>query len=392
MENIRRDQISVGVPVVVSQASFGLRSWGPWQFPAIQRLPDGRLQIGYHVAADSATDYGIPPGGAISDDNGNTWRLMKPEETPYPPSWASETLILPNGDFLRQVQLRSVPLRDIRAKLPPLFVVSNADVSLYLAKDMPKELGGFRFSRLKRGSDKWMEETAEVNVLGAVHAARSGVLAFPWIQRIRIAPDGTLWGSGHTSVIGGALQRQSGVYFLRSMDSGHTWNLLSEISYQPDKKADKFWNERDGFTEPNITFLPDGSIFCLIRTTDGKGVGPLYKSRSTDKGKTWGKPVVFDDLGVWPALLTLKSGVTLASYGRPGLYIRASKDPVGKSWASRVIIVKPGKQGEDTCSYSDMIALSDHSALIVYSDFNYPDEQGKSRKTILVRKIILGGK
>ena len=392
MQNIRRDQIAVGVPVFVSQASLGLRSWGPWQFPAIQRLPDGRLQIGYHVAADSATAYGIPPGGAISDDNGNTWTLMKPEETPYPPSWASKTLILPNGDFLRQVQLRSVPLRDIQEKLPPLFVVSSANVSLYLAKDMPKELDGFRFSRLKKGSDKWIEETAEVNIPGAVCAVTSGVLTFPWIQRIRIAPDGTLWGSGHTSVIGGALQRQSGVYFLRSMDSGHTWNLLSEISYQPDKKADKFWNERDGFTEPNITFLPDGSIFCLIRTTDGKGVGPLYKSRSTDKGKTWGKPVVFDDLGVWPALLTLKSGVTLASYGRPGLYIRASKDPVGKSWASRVIIVKPGKQGEDTCSYSDMIALSDHSALIVYSDFNYPDEQGKSRKTILVRKIILGGK
>ncbi|MBT3341443.1 MAG: hypothetical protein HN404_00475, partial [Gemmatimonadetes bacterium] len=52
-------------PVVVSQADPELRNWGPWQFPAIQRLPDGRLAVGYHVEADSATAYGKPPGLSI---------------------------------------------------------------------------------------------------------------------------------------------------------------------------------------------------------------------------------------------------------------------------------------------------------------------------------------
>lgn len=394
MQNTLGPRIILDAPVVVSQAPIGLKDWGPWQFPAIQRLPDGRLQIGYHIAEDSASAYGTAQGVTISDDNGQSWKEVKADEALPSCSWTSKTLILPNGDLLHQVQLKSRKLEDIQEKLPLSFTTCTGGygekITLYSAEKMPKELAGYRFSRFKKGIGKWIEETADVNMPGAVRGVTSGVLTFPWIHRIKIAPDGTLWGISHSRrVVDGVLQKYTAVCIIRSLDNGRTWNLLSEIAYQPDKKADRFWDKREGFTEPNITFLPDGSIFCLIRTTDGKGVGPLYMSRSTDNGKTWNTPAVFDDSGVWPALLTLKNGVTLASYGRPGLYIRATDDPADKSWGCKVAIVNPGELHKDTCSYSDLIALNGQSALIVYSDFNYPDKQGKPRKTILVRKITL---
>ncbi len=40
--------------------------------------------------------------------------------------------------------------------------------------------------------------------------------------------------------------------------------------------------------------LPDGSIFCLLRTTEGLVVSPMYWSKSTDNMKTWSKPKYFD--------------------------------------------------------------------------------------------------
>ena len=393
VQNTPGPKIILGVPVVVSRAPLGLTKWGPWQFPSIQRLPDGRLQVGYNIGADSATAYGAQPGVAVSGDDGKTWTEMKPSDPAFP--WVSGLMVLPNGDLLRQVVLRSRKLQDVQEKLPPPFAIwtdkLGGKVTTYLAEQMPKDLAGYRFSRLKKGSREWVEETADVNMPGAVRAVTNdgNVLVFPWIQRIKIAPDGTLWGIDHSlRVVDGALRTPLAIVFLRSTDYGHTWNFISEIPYQPDKEADSLWDKNDGFEEPNITFLPDGSVFCLIRTSEEKAE-PMYQSRSTDNGRTWSKPVVFDDLGVWPALLTLKNGVTLASYGRPGLYLRATNDPDGRSWGGRVTVVNPGGWGRDTCSYSDLIALDDHSALIAYSDFNYPDAAGKPRKTILVRKVTL---
>jgi hypothetical protein len=383
-------EIILGDPIVVAQAPPEIRNWGPWQFPAISRLPDGRLMIGYHIAEDAATAYGAQPGVAISDDNGGTWKTT--DATPAPATWTSKSLTLSNGDLLRQVSLKSRTVADIQQKLPPPLTTWTAGYGekyiIYSDKDMPVELAGWRFARLKKNSTTWVEETAEVHIPNDIRVVTGGVLVFPWIHRIKIAPDGGLWGIGFTlRVVNRVMQKQLSVYFLRSVDAGHTWNLLAEIPYQPDQNMDKFWDQREGFTEPDITFAPDGSILCLIRTTDGSGIGPLYQSRSMDNGKTWSKPAVFDDLGVWPIFLRMENSVTLVSYGRPGLYVRATQDPSCESWGPRIPIVNPAKLGTDTCSYSDLLALDSKTALIVYSDFNYPDNQGQPCKTILVRKL-----
>ena len=116
----------------------------------------------------------------------------------------------------------------------------------------------------------------------------------------------------------------------------------------------------------------------------------MYWSRSTDEGRTWSDPEVFDNLGVWPAIITLNNGVTLTTYGRPGIYLRATADLSGIEWEDRYEIMAPDASGlTNTCAYTDLIALDDNTAYLIYSDFYYPDDEGKKRKTILGRKITV---
>ena len=44
---------------------------------------------------------------------------------------------------------------------------------------------------------------------------------------------------------------------------------------------------------------------------------------------------------------------------------------------------------DGACNNPELIALNSNTALLVYSDFYYPDEQGVKRKTILCRKITV---
>ena len=58
------------------------------------------------------------------------------------------------------------------------------------------------------------------------------MLVFPWFyqDRIRVAPDGSLWAvRASQRLVEDALQIKYGVLFVRSTDSGHTWNMWSEI-------------------------------------------------------------------------------------------------------------------------------------------------------------------
>lgn len=379
--------ISFSEPSVVSQAPQDVTRWGPWQFPYIERLSDGRLHVRYHIAADSATAYGLPNGHAVSSDQGQTWETVQSIDAPG-------GLLLPSGDRLRSVALPSKRREEVHLPEPIAETRGTYRVQYvhYRAEDVPPDLDGWRFARLAARGGGWVEETAAVHIPGAVRTVAEDVLVFPWLyqDRLRVARDGSLWATLHAKrMVGGKLQEKHRVLFLRSTDEGHTWDLQSEIPYQPHPSADPFASQRDGFTEPEFNFMPDGSILCLIRTTDGLGVGPMYVARSTDGGRAWTRPTVYDDCGVWPQLLTLGNGVTLAAYGRPGLYARATADPSGQAWETRQAVIEPGEIGKDTCSYADIIALDERTALLVYSDFNYPDAQGRGCKTILTRKILV---
>ena len=379
-------QLTLGTPVIVSQAPSHVKDWGPWQFPAIERLGDGRLHVSYHIEADSATAYGLPVGHAVSADNGQTWQPVN--DVPV-----DGGLLLPNGDRLRTVVLRSRPVAELT--LPePLGVqhgTYGSTYKIYTLDSLPPELrDGWRFNRRRAGATQWVDETATVNIPGEIRYSDNSVFTFARMRQMKVAPDGSLWGFVYIwRAPDGVFRPKWLPVFLRSTDHGHTWDFLSEIAFYGDPAVDPVWDKRDGFAEPNVTIMPDGSLFALLRTTDGLGIGPLYSCASHDNGKTWSTPRVFDSLGVKPVMLTLKTGVTLAAYGRPGVYLRATSHPAGAIWGERVTVIAPGPVSKDSCSYCDLLALTDDSAMLAYSSFTWPNAQGQPCKTILVRTVTV---
>ena len=64
--------------------------------------------------------------------------------------------------------------------------------------------------------------------------------------------------------------------------------------------------------------------------------------------------------------------------------------PDDRSHLANIPIKKPSfHQWDGACNNPELIALNSNTALLVYSDFYYPDEQGVKRKTILCRKITV---
>ena len=409
-------RITVGEPVVVAQAPPELDraggGWGRWQFPYLRRVRDGQLHVSFSVEPDSSWSYGKPVGHAYSDDEGNTWRVGPPQVGHE----AEDGLLLPNGDRLQPVQRPSRRAEEF--ELPKSvcdFVCSfKYPRSLYRAEDLPAKLNEWSFRRLRSGKSEWIEEVADMRIpgqlrsvtredargatpgVGGIEQVRQGALPPPSLWgKMRVAPDGSLWAVTYDWRLQGGKPLYTPL-FLRSLDQGHSWDLLGEIPYAGDPEADPSAARRDGFTEPEYNFRPDGSVICLMRTSDGYGHGPLYLTRSVDGARTWSRPVAFDrsfDGGKMPQLLTLKGGVTLASYGQSGgpryIAVRATTDPAGLDWQPPVHahFSPPAPGGWNSCGHTEMVALGDRTALLVYSDFNYPDANGVPRKSILVRRV-----
>lgn len=390
----RHPRIELLEPVTVTLAPPEIRQWGPYQFPGLERLPDGRIQVSSQGGADSATAYGVPPMQAVSADEGKTWTVLPlAKNTTGAVNCTQSALRLDNGERIQIKMLR--PLKADSLHVPPApvgqFLNYGHTFTYYRAEDLaPAARDGWRMYRYPKDGQPPMEERATIRCPGELRCVTEEVLVLPWDtgHRLLRAPDDAIWAIGQDCrIVDGRFREKWAMTILRSTDLGHSFDLWGEIPYAPEPAADLKAATRVGFSEPCVHFMPDGSILCLLRTTDGNGVGPMYRARSVDNGRTWTTPVVFDDLGVWPQALTLANGVTLVAYGRPGLFVRATRDPAGNHWGPRMEIVKPGKLHTDTCSYCSLLALGDDTALVAYSNFNLPNADGKVCKGIQVRKI-----
>lgn len=411
-------KLKISEPFVVTQGPrYKDIGWGPYQEPSLGMADDGTVYAGVKMTEDSGAAYGAKHGIAFfcSVDGGETWRDVPREE------WDEVAIKrapkLPNGE---RVNVGMTPqIKVSESDLPkPAYELFGPETGrlrrAYLVSDIPDGImhkGYF----CDRYSSETKEVTRELTKVDwpemIVVSGGNNVLNTPFPHgRLRVAPDGSVWLTHYARGLYPGTRAPSlffNQYYIKSEDNAHSWRLESCIPFIPDVRTMENPYLAEGFCEADIAFMPDGSMITLMRSGGGSldMKFPLYFSRSTDGGKNWSEPTVFDKFGVWPSLCVLPCGVTLASYGRPGFFIRATDAPDGLSWEEPIMLLSTELKEDayeipccepswpcewrSTCSYSDIIALDDNTALVIYTDFYYPDENGVPRKTVLCRKITV---
>lgn len=358
---------------LISQAPADIKDWGPWQFPRAYDAGD-KSYLQFHIASDSALAYGKPKAWFCSEDNWETWT----EATPC-------GLRIENGDCVRPYQPEALPESDV--ELPEVkgsFVGYGIHRNYFDYSDMNPDYKHWYIERTKPGQNMVVEEVS-VELPDYTMNTSEGVLPLPYFHQLKKAPDNSIWTFLYKHYMeDGNISNYGASWFHKSTDNGKTFRFVSKIPYTYDLKKDPGAEKRYGYSEPDMCFLDEKTAFSLHRTTDGTGIGPMYIAWTYDGGYTWTKPEYFDDRGVWPQTVKLDNGVILAGYGRPGLFIRPFYNG---EWHDRIAVIDPLDYQKDTCSYCALIPAGPESALIFYSDFNYPDENGTPRKSILVRKI-----
>ena len=144
-------------------------------------------------------------------------------------------------------------------------------------------------------------------------------------------------------------------WLLRSDDGGLNWHYHSTIAALPELGD-------EGFCEPSLERLSDGSLIALLRN-GGSDNGPLWVCRSWDDGLTWSYPVRTTPTGNAPHIRLLPNGVLACVYGRPDNRISFDLTGSGLAWSHTVVVsncygnahIEMAVTGPDTlfCAYAD---------------------------------------
>ena len=400
----RKFHLEIGQPVAVTYGKPGDDAWGHVQFPALYDTANGKIIASWEYCSDTI-EYKGSFHTAVSDDGGASWRDSFPEDQIAYPKMS-------NGKcFAGFVRKGAYPV-DYFEKYTPAYT-SEACGSRFFAKDIEEtqdttvygiEADPVTFEKTVFACKiNWPYMPIGITPSKMVYPA---TMTFSLSQRCGLLVSGekmyfSLYIHGFNSDAASPEEAMLKymdkycVYIFESCDCGRTWNYLSQIPTNDEVVSAN--PAAEGFCEPMMAQLPDGSISILLRTG---GNNPSYIARSTDGCKTWSIPRIFDKNGVLPQILTLKSGVTIASYGRPILKVRATSDPSGMDWEEPIVLPltvstdpnenkKPWGKRQQSCFYTGLLPTGDDSVLLIYSDFHYPNPDGVQVKSILVRKITV---
>ncbi len=407
--------LKIGDPVVVYQGEEGDQGWGKYQFPELRYTVNGNIQARWSYGQDYVGAEGNLHLYSLSRDEGATWSYENEERLP--------TIPMENGKYYVNVHGRgTVKTTEVDFSYAEPLWVGKDGSRLYRAEDLRGAEGAetlfvISFYEYDPATGTTTEFESRVDWPGApvkvyphnVAYTISGLFDLSGANVFPMA-DGSLYfviyGCGLNSEAGEGedpvlpnFNGESSVYVFRSDDSARSWQFLSQIS--PDfrvKSASRdfkdFTSDYEGFTEPKMLELPNGHLLMLLRTGMTR---TMFCCLSEDGGRSWSEPLPFDDFGVLPQLLTLPCGVTLASYGRPALRVRATSDPLAAQWEkpvtiplSRFTMEDDGMQGRTRgCFYTNLLPLNDTEALLAYTDFWYPNENGVGVRTILVRRLTV---
>ena len=385
-------EVVLGEEIVVAQGEK--THWGYYQFPNITYLADGSIQLNWSIHNDSATEAWEGPSQeySVSQDGGLTWS----EKSYSAGGVAVPSVQMSNGKYFAGFGGRSTFVADYLHKYTPR--AQRYGKTIYLADDIEERDRTFTAFEYDPVTKKRTSFVTKVNWPNMPLAVYTGDIVYPTqsFMSITSADMGTvaigdaLYFCTYANTVGKISANfyyggYYSVFVFKSTDNARSWDMISEIHVTPETLDEGM----EGFCEPSMDVMPDGSVVMLMRTGGNR---PSYLVRSVDGCMTWSDPVKFDDVGVLPQILTLECGVTVATYGRDGLFLRATSDYAGLDWEEHIQIQlsDPVTHTTQSCYYTRLLPLGKDSFLMAYSDFNYPNQNGEGTlKTVLVRKITI---
>lgn len=385
--------LEFGDPVVVAQGAPGDNAWGHYQFPGLAYTLDGNIVANWSYSSDTIDDYVDTVRKKVSLNGGKTWS----DDASL--CYASSKFQMSNGKYFAGFRSANAHVATWQNAYEPAFTwTNNGNYKLFYAEDMPKNedttVWGCEYDPVTNTKEEF---ECTINWPHAPLVEFPGGKLYPMTQMFSLCQDNLLIIDGvmylavyfygfnsYASVREHTVSdycKYYSTYLFKSEDNGRTWDFLSQLM----PTADMQFSE--GLCEPCLNVMPDGSVLILMRSGgDGK---PSYWARSTNKCKSWSVIKKFDDIGVLPQMVTLDCGVSIATYGRPYMRIRATSDPTGKKWEKAQTFDLYTGENNTSCYYTDLLALDETHALWIYSDFKYPNADGVLVKSIIARVITV---
>ena len=397
--------LQIGDPIVVAEGdTYAKLGWGPYQFPKLYYTASGSIYCNWHMSNDKIYGGTVVQGqsSAVSDDGGLTWR----ETTAFDKISYTRSQ-MQNGKYFVGFSGQGTHKADYISQYTAEYSTLNgtSSVDVYYA-DTLKELEDTVYAQeYNPATGAVTTFESKINWRYAPVSVYDGSIVYPISSTLSIsnglgdcATEDALYFCTYAfgfDLETGSKTRYSGyysVYVFKSTDHARTWDCISRVGLTSDVMETclnapnaKF----EGFCEPMMSQMPDGSIVMLMRTGQNS---PSYIVRSNDGCQTWSEPQVFDKVGVLPQIITLECGVSLASYGRNGLFVRATNDPAGLTWDDPIQIALSKYSGEPkSCYYTYFLPLDDHTVLWVYSNFYYSADNSlaNAHKCIMARIITV---
>ena len=159
-------------------------------------------------------------------------------------------------------------------------------------------------------------------------------------------------------------------FVLESKDDGKTWQFLSLIAEDLEKKTP------EGPDETTIVELQDKSLLAIYRVD---GNGPARQKRSTDGGKTWGPEENSVSFGASPHAIKLADGTLAVVVGRPNFYLFLDFTGTGKNYQKICIYKGSGS------SYGSIIEFAPNEIGIFHDESDF----GTGRNSSLFNRIVM---
>ena len=386
-------RVQLGKVQVIATSEPGETRWGYHQYPALFRLPQGRIGLGFSHNADATEAVGHASPMVLSADEGKTWKRVYNHVAGYKPH-PTVAEVSP-GEFLSISPVVAFNLKATGLSLPPPvgYLGDEKGISLHRYEDSPKPIQDYmrEFPAYRWTPDlpAWKPETVVYDTRGRLiwKHTKSYLVGR---TRIEHAParlgDELFYGDYQGTFIAGddTIPRHWPATCMVSRDEGRTWTRRSTIAVDP--TGDSY------MTEPMIAVTSEGRLACAIRgsahDTDYTKGHRLVITFSSDRGRTWEPIQPLHKFGVFPCLLLLENGIMVCSFGRHGVHMKFSADGTGRTWSKPTTLTPMGTSGNrNTCGYTSLLAVGPDEFLIAYSHFKHRDRQGRRQKAILLRRV-----